>query len=471
MRPLSGEPKAVRARRGRRSSFLRPFRLSPFSSFLLPLAALLLLLPALAGCEQVRDLSDAIGMGPGAEPEVTVRASGTLRAQEFRIGSEQGGRIATVAVRQGDAVRAGDLLVRLDTIQWELALLPAEAAVEVARAELALLEAGPRNAEVQAGHAGVALAQARHDGALDAWHHARAQVDTPQELDGQIVEARARVALAEQAVELAEAQLQPAQIQRDIRAEGSTEREAADYQLQAAEHALAEAQAELATAQAVLGQLSAIRRRPLGYIAQANAAEGQVAMAEAEVAVAQARLEDLIAGPTPEELTVARAAVRHAEAEVDLLRLKIARATLHSPGDGVVLTQVLQAGELAAPAAPILVLANLDEVRLRLFVPAIDIGRVRLGQEARVRVSGLPDQAFTGRVAWIGDEPEYTPRNVATLEERLNTFYVVELVLDNPEGVLKPGMPAEAEFVEEGMRTGPPPLNRAGSVTPAAFQR
>jgi HlyD family secretion protein len=402
---------------------------------------------AMPGCEQVRDLPGALGWGEGAEPAGVTRASGTLRARELRVGSEQGGRIVAVAVRQGDAVRAGDVVATLDTTPWELALLPAEAALNVAVAELALLEAGPRNAEVLAAHAGIALAQARRDGAVDAWQHAEAQVASPQELDRQIVEARAQVALAEQAVELSEAQLQVAQIQRDIRAEGSTEREAAEYQLRAAEHAVAGAEADLATAQAVLSQLWAIRRQPLGYSALANAAEGQVEIAEAEVAVAQARLEDLVAGPTQEELAVARAAVRQAQAEVDLLRLKIARATLHSPGDGVVLTQVLHAGELAAPAATILVLADLSEVRLRVFVPAPEIGRVRVGQEAQVQVRSLPERSFVGQVAWIGDEPEYTPRNIATAEERLNTFYAVELELANPEGMLKPGMSAEAAFV------------------------
>jgi HlyD family secretion protein len=407
---------------------------------------LLLALLVLVGCAGVREAPGALGWGLGMDSGGATRASGTLRARELRLGSEQGGRVAEVAVRQGDRVRAGELLVALDTTPWELALLPAEAAVEVARAHLAVLEAGPRAAEVAAARATVALAEARHAGAQDALRHAQALLAAPQALEGQIVDAIARVALAEQGVELATAQLQPVQIQRDIRAADSTERAAAEYQLRAAEHAVAGAYADLEAAQALLEQLRAIRRRPLGYIAQANAAEGGVALAAAELVVAQARLEDLLVGPTPEELVVARAALRQVEAEVDLLRLRIARAKLYSPGDGVVLTQVLEVGELAAPAAPILVLADLDELRLRVFVPAVEIGRVAVGQEARVRVSSLPDRVFTGQVAWIGDEPEYTPRNVATAEERLNTFYVVELEIANPDGVLKPGMPAEAEF-------------------------
>jgi HlyD family secretion protein len=69
-----------------------------------------------------------------------------------------------------------------------------------------------------------------------------------------------------------------------------------------------------------------------------------------------------------------------------------------------------------------------------------------LGQPAQVTVDSFPGKTFAGQVTRIGDEPEFTPRNVATKEERLNTFYAVEVRLSNPEGLLKPGMPADAAF-------------------------
>ena len=227
---------------------------------------------------------------------------------------------------------------------------------------------------------------------------------------------------------------------------GATELEIADLQMYAAEKGLAASQADEKTAQVLLDHLWSIRQEPLGFIAQANAAEGQYQVAEAGVAVAQAQLDDLLAGPTLEQVAVAEATVRQAEAQANVLRIQVAKSTLLSPIDGVVLNQTLGVGELAAPAASILTLADLSEVTLEVYVPENRIGHVQLGQPVQVTVDSFPDRVFEGHVVHIADEPEFTPRNVATAEERLNTFYAVEIRLPNPDGLLKPGMPADATF-------------------------
>ena len=408
------------------------------------LLSMVVLMPLLAaGCAGVVTLAELPDPLTDTAP---LMAAGTIRARDARLATELGGRIVSLNAKQGEAVRAGDVLVTLDATPWELQLLPAEAAVAAAVADLAVLKADPREAQVAAAKAAVALAEAQYDGAYAGWQNAVERVENPQDLDSRIVEAQAQVALAIQGAELAEAQLQPAQVNRDIRSKGSVEREAAEYQVLAAEHALAAAEADLETAQTLLDYLWWIRSEPLGYIAQANGAEGQVAIAEAEVVVAQAHLQDVLDGPTAEEIAVAESVVRQAQAEADLLRLKIARCTLVSPIDGVVMAQALQPGELVAPAATILRLADLSVVNLEVYVPENRIGHVRLDQTVSVTVDSYPDLVFEGRVVKIGDEPEFTPRNVATAEERLNTFYAVEIELANPDGLLKPGMPADAQF-------------------------
>jgi HlyD family secretion protein len=111
---------------------------------------------------------------------------------------------------------------------------------------------------------------------------------------------------------------------------------------------------------------------------------------------------------------------------------------------------MLDVGELAGPAVTILTIADLSVVRLDVYVAENRIGRIRLDQPVAVTVDSFPARQFEGRVVRIEDEPEYTPRNVATKEERLNTFYAVEIRLPNPEGVLKPGMPADAQFLDQG---------------------
>ena len=381
-----------------------------------------------------------------ASQDGPLTASGSIHATEIRIASEFGGRLQTIPVQTGAEVRAGDVLVTLDATPYQLQLTPAEAAVSVAKADLAVTEAGPHPAEIEAARAALTLAEAQRDGALKAWENAKAAIDHPQDLDAQIVKARTQVDLAAQGVELAEAQLAREQMLRDQQPEGSVQRQAADLQVKAAEEALAASQADEKAAKALLNQLLGIRKEPLGYIAQANAAEGQYRVAEEAVAVAQAKLQDLLDGPTPEEVAVAKATVDQAEAQANVLRLQVKHNTIISPIDGVVVEQAVRAGEIVAPAATILVVADLSEVSLEVFVQENRIGQVRLGQTVHVTIDSFPGKTFEGRVVRIGNQPEFTPRNIATAEERVNTFYAVEIRLPNPERLLKPGMPADAAF-------------------------
>lgn len=389
----------------------------------------LLAVSALAGCSS----------GLSGASENALMASGTIRATEVRIATELGGRVLETPVRLGQAVQEGDVLVRLDPTPWKLQLGPAEAGVAVAQADLEALRAGAHPAEIAAARAAVALAEAEVDGAQRIQEEAIAQVEHPQELETQIVTARTQVALAAQGVAKADSDLRNVQYRYD-------RQRANDWELRAAQAALAAARADERTAKTLLSQLLAIRANPLGYQAQANAADGKVRAAEAGILVAEAKLEDLLAGPTPEELAVAEAKVRQAEAEANVLRVKVAKCTLISPINGIVVTQVSHVGELAAPAATILTVADLSDVTLEVYVPENRIGEVQLGQTVQVAVDAYPGRNFLGQVMRIADEPEFTPRNVATAEERLNTFYAVRIRLENPDGALKPGMPADANF-------------------------
>lgn len=371
-------------------------------------------------------------------------ASGTIQSREVRISSELGGRILELRAAEGAETVKGAVLVTLDATPWLIQLSQAEAATVTARSELALVAAGPRAEEVAALSAALDLARAQRDSARTTWANALAAINNPQDLDAQIAQANGQVQLAEQGVELAEAKLAAEMLLRDQRQ--GFERNVADMQVKAAEEALAAAEGDLAAAQRLHSWLRTIRGEPLHLIAQAHAAEGRYHIAQAGVGASQAQLDDLLAGPTAEEVEVAAAAVRQAEAEAEVLRVQVAQCTLASPIDGVVLHQVLRVGELAAPAATILTVADLSTVTLVVYVPENRVGEVTLGKTALISVDSYPSRAFTGTVIRIGDQPEFTPRNVTTAEERLNTFYAVELELPNPERVLKPGMPADAEF-------------------------
>ena len=391
-------------------------------------------------------VTDALDKVNGPQDDL-LTASGSIQADSIRIASELGGRIAEIHVSKGQAVRAGEELVILDSTQVLDKLTEAQAAVAAAEAELALAQAGPRAEQIAAARAMLSLAEAQRDGAMSGWENAQDVLDHPQDLDAEIVQARTRVKLAEQAAFLAQAQLDKEKIVAQQKREGSKERDAADLQVKAFEEALSAAEADMATAQTALDWLRAIRNRPLGLMAQVHAAKAQYQVAEGGVAVSQASLDDLLAGPTDEEIAVAEANVRLAQSQVEILEANLTKFTLTNPVDGIVLNQTLQVGELAAPAATILNVADLSNLTLTVYVPVDSIGEVQLGQAVQVAVDSFPSRTFEGEVSHISDDPEFTPRNVATKEERLNTVYAVEIRLDNSEGLLKPGMPADAVFL------------------------
>jgi multidrug resistance efflux pump len=399
---------------------------------------------------QIRGAELAITPADQAGQVGPLVASGAIRADELRIAAELGGRILQMPVAVGDSVEAGQLLVVLDATQVHSMFLEQEAAVAVAKADLAAAEAGPTAEEIAAARAALDISRADRERARAAWSSAQAVVDDPQDLDAAIVQAQTQVDLAEQAAELARAQLAQEQLLRDQREEGSLERQAADLQVRAREAALAASQSDLEAAQAMLNGLWSIRNQPLTLLAQANVAEGQYRLAREGVNVARAKLADLLAGPTPEEIAVAEASLSLAQAQARAVAVQEEKFRLSAPTGGVVLSQDAHPGEVVAPAAPIMTIASLDRVTLVVYVPVNHIGRVRLGQAVQVTTDSFPGHTFAGQVTGIGSEPEFTPRNVATAEERINTYYQVEISLSNSGLLLKPGMPADALFIAQG---------------------
>lgn len=414
---------------------------------------LLVVLGALSGCSAFQEIEENVhqvwkGLKSQQDESDLVRASGTIQANEVRIASEFGGRIDTVHVQAGMPVQVGDTLVSLDATFLEDRLAEAEAEVKAAQMDLAAVLAELPQEEREVAQAAVAMAVAERTSAQLVLENARQELENPQALDAQIIEAQTQVRLAEQAAILAEAELARQKLLAQQKKKGSDERRIADFQVVAAENALSAAQADQAATQTLLDWLITIRHEPLGTIARVHAAEADVQLAEHGIHVAQAKLRDLEAGPTLYEIAVAQARVRLAQAQSDVIRTQIEQYVLRSPLEGLVLSQILDQGELAAPTAAILVIARLDPVMLTVYVPVNQIGQINLGQPVDVQVDSYLKRTFEGHVSRIGDEPEFTPRNIATQEERLNTFYAVQVELENPDHLLKPGMPADATLVQ-----------------------
>ena len=497
--------------------------------------------------------------------------SGTIEAEDVAISSEVSGRIKALLADEGHEVAAGAPLVVIDTALLEVQLDQARAAVAVAEANLAQLQAGPREEDVLAAEAQADQARAQRDGAAAAYASAQKILANPQELDTQVAQARAARDAAQRALDqvragsraediaAADAALAQAQINvqatRDAlslaktRAEGQAQQaadaltqaqaayaaaasnwhyaqdtgndpvqpkvcaatgckpnklsdaqrtgyytqfvraEAAMHQaesaaqqavaaaaqarqaevagIQAAEaqaqgsaaarakllngptrEALAAAQTALANAQRMLDLAQQIRQNPLQLQAAAEAARAQLAAAEAQLAQAEARRDLVKHGARPEQIQAAEAQLAQARAAQRQVEVQIGKATLSAPRAGIVLSRSLHEGEQASPGAAIMTIGALDNVRLTLYIPETDIGRVRQGQRVRVSVDSFPGRVFSGAVTLIGQEAQFTPRNVQTKDARAGTVFAVRVELANPDHALKPGMPADGVIAE-----------------------
>lgn len=326
---------------------------------------------------------------PAVAQDGALSASGTIEAAQVRVGPEVSGRITSVAAAEGEAVQAGAALIALDDTLLQAQRTQAEAALKAARAA------------AQAADAAHTAAQANYDLLL-------AGPSAEQLAVAQTLVDRAQIA-ADSAQETYDAL---SEFARD-----TTQGKQLKTQLDTALSALDNARAQF-------------------DLTKAGARPQQLEATQAQVAATQAQME------------AAAAQAQAAEAAVGVLDAQLSKFTLVAPADGVVLTRAIEPGEFAAPGATLLVIGDLSRLTITVYVPEDRYGQVNLGQAASVTVDSFPGQTFTAAVTHIASRAEFTPRNVQTADGRKTTVFAIELAIENTEGKLKPGMPADVTFGE-----------------------
>jgi HlyD family secretion protein len=145
------------------------------------------------------------------------------------------------------------------------------------------------------------------------------------------------------------------------------------------------------------------------------------------------------------------------DARVDQIAERIAKSIVVNPQAGIVLTTYTRAGEVVQPGQPLYRIADLRTLVLRAYITGAQLASVRLGQPAQVRVDQGRDELLTlpGTVTWIAAEAEFTPTPIQTREERADLVYAVKVLVANPDGVLKIGMPGDVIFVREPQPAAP----------------
>jgi HlyD family secretion protein len=191
------------------------------------------------------------------------------------------------------------------------------------------------------------------------------------------------------------------------------------------EQVLEQAQAALAVAEAEAGRMRL-------EFARQKELFGKKVIASREFEIAQAAS------------SMAEARVKESGAARALAETRLGYAALTSPVAGVVLSKAIESGEYVFPGTPVITIGNLEQVWIRAYINETDLGRVKVGQTARVTADTYPGKSYPGTVAFISAEAEFTPKNVQTEKERVKLVYRIKIDVANPAMELKPGMPADA---------------------------
>jgi HlyD family secretion protein len=186
------------------------------------------------------------------------------------------------------------------------------------------------------------------------------------------------------------------------------------------------------TAQAQLARMERLARSEFASEQALDTARDAVRQAEGEVGRLEAQSESL------------DKQIASAEARVSLARTELERTAVYAPTGGTVLVRAVEIGEVVQAGQPLALLVDLSRLELKVYLPVDDLGKIRLGDEARVRVDAFPNELFVAAVARVDDYAQFTPRDIHVPDERTQMVYGVTLALDNAERRLKPGMPADA---------------------------
>ena len=217
-------------------------------------------------------------------------------------------------------------------------------------------------------------------------------------------------------------------------------------QLQVAEKTLEDAKADLAQKELDFKRADSLYREGVGPQNTRDQAQTNLTRAQATVDRAAQGYDQAVEGTRKEELAVTRAGLVQAEQKLKLSRINLEYTTLLAPRSGVVLVRQAELGEVVAPNTPVVTLGDLDHVWLRAYVSEVDLGRIRFGQPAAVRIDTYPGKTYPGRISFISDKAEFTPKSVQTFKERVTLVYRIKIDVENPTHELKPGMPADAEI-------------------------
>jgi multidrug resistance efflux pump len=340
--------------------------------------------------------------------------SGTVETREIQIGSKIGGRVLAVPVEEGQHVASGSLLVRFECDELKAQRAQAAATVLQAQADLDRMLRGNRPEEIEQAEA-TARAQAA------AFEEARngPRTEELQQAQADHAAAQAEAVNAQAFFVRMEKLIATDTISRQQFDDARDKRDAAAQRAESARQRLA--------------------------LLQAGTRPEDLRVAEARYRQAQAAAVLARKGFRREDIEAARGRLAQAQGHVAELDARLREAELVSPTGAVIEIVSVRPGDLVPPGQIVVAMQEASQLWVKVYVPETRLSRIRLGQHADVRIDGFT-HPFSGSVQQIASQGEFLPRNVQTTDDREHLVFGVKVHIDNPGGILKSGMTAAVHF-------------------------
>jgi len=353
-------------------------------------------------------------------PDNLVILSGRIEGDDSAVAAKTTGRLLEIRVREGDRVKAGDTIAVIDDDQMrarsdqaQAALAGAEARVKAARDQIAVYRQ-------QLGQNSLETEQSKVDAS------------------GRVRNAEAGVAAAESDLAQQEASLKLALFDNEA------------YQKLVKTGAVSDRQARQAqaTADQQTAAVAAARRRleaARGNLTMSQASLSNAGIHESQGATVQSQI-----AMQQGEIASAEAAAAQARFQLDEAKENSKDLTVIAPFDGTVMTRAAEPGEVVAAGTAIVTLLDMSKVYLRGFVPEGEIGKIKIGQPARVYIDSNPDKPIDAVVQRIDPQATFTPENTYFRDDRVKQVVGVKVQIKSAVGFAKPGMPADGEILVQG---------------------
>jgi HlyD family secretion protein len=362
----------------------------------------------------------------GRDAASRIRLSGNMELTQVDISFKVAGKLIERPVNEGDTVKQGQLIARIDQVQTRRQNQAQQASVQSAQMQLSqsatsvAWQQATNKADIELRKAEIRQAQANLDQLLNG--------SRPEEIQ------QAQAAVADARTQAEQARLDWERAQTLYKNDDISTAQRDQYQARFNSTAALLRQAE--------ERFAVVKEGPR----KEEIAAARAALSRAQAALKVSQANALEVRRKQEDLAGRKAEIERAQAQLGVTESQLDDTSVSSPIDGVVLVKSAEIGEVLAAGTTVVTIGGLDHPWLRGYIKETDLGRVKLGQKVKLTTDSYPGKAYWGHVSFIASEAEFTPKQIQTTEERVKLVYRIKIDVDNSSHELKSNMPVDAEI-------------------------